>query len=61
VLGLTVFGEPLRPVQLGCFVLIWIAVAVFAWDILAKRRVSLAQHELVPAAEEIRRVDREPV
>jgi chloramphenicol-sensitive protein RarD len=61
VLGLTVFDEPLRPIQLGCFVLIWIAVAVFAWDILAKRREKLAQHKLVPAAEEIRRVDREPV
>ncbi len=61
VLGLTVFGEPLRPIQLGCFVFIWIAVAVFAWDILAKRRESLTEHELVPAAEEIRRVDREPV
>lgn len=61
VLGLTVFGEPLRPVQLGCFVLIWISVAVYAWDILAKRREELRRHELVPAAEEIRRVDREPV
>jgi chloramphenicol-sensitive protein RarD len=61
VLGLTVFGEPLRPLQLGCFVLIWISVAVFAWDILARRRQSLGDHELVPAAEEIRRVDREPV
>lgn len=61
VLGLTVFGEPLRPIQLGCFVLIWLAVAVFAWDILAKRREALREDELMPAAEEIRRVDREPV
>jgi len=61
VLGLTVFGEPLRPVQLWCFLLIWCSVAVFAWDIWARRREELRDHELVPAAEEIRRVDREPV
>jgi chloramphenicol-sensitive protein RarD len=61
VLGLTVFGEPLRPVQLVCFVLIWGAIGVFTWDLLAKRRAASAHHELVPAAEEIRRVDREPV
>jgi chloramphenicol-sensitive protein RarD len=60
-IGFFVFGEPLRPIQLACFVLIWTAVAVFAWDILARRRAALRQDELVPAAEEIRRVDREPV
>jgi chloramphenicol-sensitive protein RarD len=60
-IGLLVFGEPLRPVQLACFVLIWVGVAVFAWDILARRHAALRQDELVPAAEEIRRVDREPV
>jgi chloramphenicol-sensitive protein RarD len=38
VLGLTVFGEPLRPIQLGCFVLIWSAVAIFSWDLLARRK-----------------------
>lgn len=37
-LGVFVFNEPLRPVQLACFVLIWIAIAVFVWDILAQRR-----------------------
>jgi chloramphenicol-sensitive protein RarD len=61
VLGLTVFGEPLRPVQLACFVLIWAAIGVFTWDLLAKRKQASRSHELVPAAEEIRRVDREPV
>lgn len=40
LLGLTVFGEPLRPIQLGCFVLIWTSVAVFSWDVLARRRKS---------------------
>lgn len=37
VLGLTVFGEELRPAQLACFVLIWSAIALFSWDLLAKR------------------------
>ena len=38
VLGLFVFGEPLKPVQLACFVLIWAAIALFVWDLLALRR-----------------------
>lgn len=38
VLGLTVFGEPLRPAQAVCFVFIWTAIAVFSWDLLTKRR-----------------------
>jgi chloramphenicol-sensitive protein RarD len=37
-LGLFVFREPLREVQLVCFVLIWAAVAVFVWDLLLRRR-----------------------
>jgi chloramphenicol-sensitive protein RarD len=37
VLGLTVFGEPLRPVQLVSFVLIWAAVLVFSWDVWRQR------------------------
>lgn len=37
-LGLTVFGEQLRPVQLGSFVLIWIAVAIFVGDLWARTR-----------------------
>jgi chloramphenicol-sensitive protein RarD len=37
VLGLTVFGRPLLPIQLASFVLIWIAVAVFVWDLWARR------------------------
>ncbi|MEQ1498291.1 MAG: EamA family transporter RarD [Novosphingobium sp.] len=38
VLGVTVFGEPLRPSQLACFVMIWCAIAVFVWDILMRSR-----------------------
>ena len=41
LLGVFVFGEPLRAVQLACFVLIWSAIAVFIWDILAQRRTRL--------------------
>ena len=38
VLGLTVFGEELRPVQLGCFICIWSAAAIFVWDLYARGR-----------------------
>lgn len=37
-LGLFLFHEPLQPVQLACFVLIWAAIALFVWDLLALRR-----------------------
>ena len=36
-LGLTVFGEPLRLTQLCSFVFIWMAIAVFAWDLWHRR------------------------
>ncbi|MCJ2178527.1 EamA family transporter RarD [Novosphingobium album (ex Hu et al. 2023)] len=35
--SLFVFGEPFRPVQLVCFLFIWTAIAVFCWDLLARR------------------------
>lgn len=37
-LGLFVFEQPLAPAKLASFVLIWIAVGVFMWDLWAKRR-----------------------
>ncbi|WP_017666092.1 EamA family transporter RarD [Porphyrobacter sp. AAP82] len=37
-LGLFVFHQPLAPEKLGSFVLIWIAVGIFVWDLWAKRR-----------------------
>lgn len=44
ILGLTVFGEELRPAQLACFALIWSAIALFSWDLLKRReRVSAAK------------------
>ena len=41
LLGVFVFGEPLHPVQLACFVLIWCAIALFVWDLLGQRRARL--------------------
>ncbi|WP_432200775.1 EamA family transporter RarD [Erythrobacter sp. W53] len=40
ILGLTVFKEPLQPVQLACFACIWSAAALFAWDLLKRSRKS---------------------
>ena len=42
VLGLTVFGEELRPAQLGCYVLIWAAAALFTWELVTGRRARRA-------------------
>jgi chloramphenicol-sensitive protein RarD len=41
VLGIFVFGEPLRPAQVACFVLIWAAIAVFIGDLVVRRRSGL--------------------
>jgi chloramphenicol-sensitive protein RarD len=38
LLGLFVFHEPLRQIQLICFVIIWAAIALFVWDLLARRK-----------------------
>jgi len=40
LLGLFMFHEPLRQVQLACFVLIWAAAALFVWDLLSRRRAA---------------------
>lgn len=37
LLGLIVFHEPLRQVQLACFVLIWGAIGIFVWDLWNRR------------------------
>ena len=36
--GLLLFHEPLQPVQLASFVLIWIALGVFSWDLWRRRK-----------------------
>lgn len=38
VQGLLLFHEPLEPVQLASFVLIWIALGVFSWDLWRRRQ-----------------------
>ena len=38
LLSLFVFHEPLKPAQFACFVLIWISIAVFSFDMLRKMR-----------------------
>ena len=38
ILGLTVFGEELKPAQLACFTAIWLAVALFSWNLWRKNR-----------------------
>ena len=38
VLGLTAFGEELKPVQAACFACIWAAAAIFVWDLVARTR-----------------------
>lgn len=43
ILGLTVFEAPLRPAQLACFVAIWTAIALFVWDLWARRPRSARQ------------------
>ncbi len=38
ILGLTVFGEELKPVQLASFCFIWAALALFVWELWRGRR-----------------------
>ncbi len=40
LLGLLVYHEPLRPVQLASFVVIWVAIAVFCWDLVSRHRAA---------------------
>ena len=38
ILGLTVFGQELKPVQAACFAFIWTAAALFVWDLWSRSR-----------------------
>ena len=40
VLGLTVFQQPLQPAQAACFAFIWLAAAIFVWDIVKRSRAA---------------------
>ena len=48
ILGLTVFHEPLHPAQLWSYIFIWIAIAVFAWDLLKRHRQLKAATSVLP-------------
>lgn len=37
ILGLTVFDRPLLPAQAASFAFIWMAIAIFVWDLLGKK------------------------
>lgn len=37
IIGLTMFEEPLKPAHLASFIAIWCAIAVFSWDLFARR------------------------
>ena len=38
VLGLTVFDRPLRPAEIASFATIWVAIAIFVWDLMSRSR-----------------------
>ena len=40
VLGLTVFKQPLAPVQVASFACIWVAAGIFIWDLLRRSRTA---------------------
>lgn len=42
ILGLTVFDEPLKPVQLASFAFIWAALALFVWELWRGKRKNRA-------------------
>lgn len=46
LLSLFVFHEPLKPAQLVCFLLIWVSIAVFSFDMWRKMRAD----RMMPAA-----------
>ena len=41
LLGVTLFDEPMPPVKLAGFVLVWLALAVFTWDVVRHHRRQL--------------------
>ncbi len=38
LVGVFVYREPLRPVQMVCFALIWAGIALYVWDLVARHR-----------------------
>ncbi len=46
ILGLTVFGEELKPVQAACFACIWAAAGLFIYDLVSRSRAASAASRL---------------
>jgi chloramphenicol-sensitive protein RarD len=42
VLGLTLLGLPLHPVQAASFAIIWVAIGLFVWDLVQRRSAGQA-------------------
>lgn len=40
ILGLTVFRQPLAPMQAASFAFIWVAAAIFVWDLIKRQRLA---------------------
>lgn len=38
LMGLFLFHEPLKQTQMACFIIIWAAIGLFSWDLLAQHR-----------------------
>lgn len=41
VLGVTVFSEPMPPVRLAGYILVWVALAIFTFEAISHRRLQL--------------------
>lgn len=37
-MGIYLFNEPLRPLQVACFALIWLAIGIYTYDLVARHR-----------------------
>ena len=48
ILGLTVFDKPLHPAEIACFACIWLAAAIFVWDLVARSRKQAARQVFPP-------------
>ncbi|MFM9935086.1 MAG: EamA family transporter RarD [Novosphingobium sp.] len=47
LIGHYIYGEPLDAVRTACFILIWISLGLFSWDMLHKARMN--SHQKTPA------------
>lgn len=43
VIGVFIFHEQLRPLQMACFALIWAGIALYIWDLAAQHRARLSK------------------